>query len=934
MSHYAIGIDLGTTNCALAFVDLQSEPLTVRDFAIPQVVAPGEIELRDTLPSSCYVPAAGEFATGALLAPGVRDDAYVVGHFACQHGAEAPVRLIASAKSWLCHEAVDRTAPLLPWHGAPDVPRVSPAEASSRYLVHLRAAWDAAFPDAPLAEQEVTITVPASFDEVARELTIDAATRAGLGSLSLIEEPQAAFYAWMSRTGADAAAVLQAGQRILVCDVGGGTSDFSLIEARIDPEGGVRFHRVAVGDHLILGGDNMDLALAHFLEPRFSATRLDPRRWGLLVQACRRAKETLFGPQPPESLRVSIAGGSRLIGGAMQTELTRAEAKAVLLDGFFPQVGPDARPEVNPAGFREFGLPYADDPAITRHLAAFLARQTESASSDMAARSSRKSAAPEAVLFNGGVFASELMRLRMLDVLQNWRYQEDRHAPRLRELPNDRLDLAVARGAAHAAALRHTGSRRLAAGLARAYFIQVGSAGADGAQSVVCLAPSGLEEGHEVTLPQTFDLRIRQPVAFTLFTSATRIQDPVGAVLPFDAAEMKPLPPVHTVLRSGESLRANAIPVQLHVALTEIGTLDVRCVAVRGQRSWKLAFDVRGRTQAFPAETMSGAPAENAEPVVAPPSDAVIQACRERVAKSFEPPHAYLPSPGPTTLMNGLEALLAMPRDHWPLPLLRALWEAVLAAGDGRTLGPEYEVRWLNLLGFALRPGFGYPVDDWRVRQTWHAASGGTVCCAAESCRAEWWILWRRIAGALDAGQQVQLAAAAAAILRCPGMGKSSPGLLESAEAWRLIGALELLAPDCKTDWGEALIERLERGRPNPAVAGAMIWAWGRLGARIPASGLLNTLVPLETADAWVTRLIGRPPLHRAAFFAVVQLARETGDRYRDISEDTRTAAVRWLHRQGAPARHQELMRADVVMNASEKAQAFGESLPPGLHLR
>ncbi len=924
---YAIGIDLGTTNSALAYVDLQSDTPRVEDFPIPQIVAPGEVEPRDVLPSSCYVPAVGEFAAGALAAPGTSDDAYVVGHFASRHGAEVPGRLIASAKSWLCHTAVDRTAALLPWHGAPDVPRISPVEASSRYLAHLRAVWDRAFPDSPLAAQDVTLTVPASFDEVARELTLEAAVRAGFGPVSLLEEPQAAFYAWMSGAGA-AEPDLPIGQRVLVCDVGGGTCDFSLIEARADPAGGVRFHRIAVGDHLILGGDNMDLALAHYLEPRLTSGRLEPRRWGVLVQACRLAKETLLDAHAPERIGLTVAGGgSRLIGGALQTELTRAEAHRVLLDGFFPRVGPEARPTTTQSGFREFDLPYAADPAVTRHLAEFLARQP---------------AGPDRVLFNGGVFAADVLRERVIDVLQAWRHQQTPQAPRLRVLPNARLDLAVARGAAHAGALRRRHGRRLTAGLARAYFIQVGQGDAASATTrVVCLAPAGLEEGHDVTLPQTFDLLIRQPVAFTLLTSATRLNDRAGDLLDADPAELTALPPVHTVLRSGDSIRANAVPVQLHAALTEIGTLDVKCVAERGKRSWRLAFDLRGGTAQLPrvAVQTADAPPVPAAPTAAPAhvSEAATEACRAQLQQAFTPPHPYLPSPGPETIVSVLEKQAGLTRDQWPLPFLRNLWESVREVPpSGRQLSPAHEARWLNLLGFTLRPGYGYPVDDWRVQQTWHAALPGTCFPDRETCRAEWWMLWRRLAGGLNGEQQRQLAQPAEALIGegAAGPSKTRPGSQELAEAWRLLGALELLAPDRKIRLGDQLANRLERGKSDPVVTAAMCWVWGRLGARIPIAGPLNALVPPETAADWATRAMRRPPSHRAALFAVVQLVRETGDRYRDVPDETREAALAWLTKHDAPVRYRSLIREDAHLDAADEAQAFGEALPPGLHLR
>jgi molecular chaperone DnaK (HSP70) len=364
-ARFVVGIDLGTTNSAVACVNTVLADRDVEDVPLPQLVASGRVEPRDTLPSFHYQPATGELPAGALRLPWhTGEPDHAVGVFARDHGAAVPGRLIASAKSWLSHAGVDRTAPLLPWHGAADVPRLSPVEASGRYLAHVRAAWDHRHPAHPLEAQEVVLTVPASFDEVGRELTVEAAARAGLPRVVLLEEPQAAFYHWIQLQGEKWAERVAAGQRVLVCDVGGGTSDFTLIEVHASSSGsgaggGLRFHRVAVGEHLILGGDNLDLALAHEIERRLGPEgELSPHDWGVLVRRCREAKERLLGETPPDRLAVNVAvAGTRLIGRSRQVELGRAEAEALLVDGFFPRVGPDAVPAARRAGFQEFGLP-------------------------------------------------------------------------------------------------------------------------------------------------------------------------------------------------------------------------------------------------------------------------------------------------------------------------------------------------------------------------------------------------------------------------------------------------------------------------------------------------------------------------------------------------------------------------------------------------
>jgi hypothetical protein len=925
-ARYQVGIDLGTTHCALAYVDGAGADARVRDFPIPQIVAPGETEVRPVLPSFGYEPAPGEFPSGSLVLPGGAPDAPLVGWFARQQGALAPGRLIASAKSWLCHPGVDRTAPLLPWHGAPDVPRLSPVEASARYLGHLRAAWDRAFPAHPLAAQDVAVTVPASFDEVARELTVKAAEKAGLKNITLIEEPQAVFYAWMASEGAGVLERMAPGQLTLVCDVGGGTTDLTLIEARATSDGRVRFHRVAVGEHLILGGDNMDLALAHWVEGRLpGGGKLEPRRWGLLVQACRHVKETLLAALAPERMSVSVAGGSRLVGGALQVELSREEVRSLVLDGFFPRVDRDARPSSVRSGFQEFGLPYAADAAITRHLAAFLADHRSGVGGGGDALGGRF---PDQILFNGGVFESAILRERVVEQMEAWRRADADAASRtVTVLNNPRLDLAVARGAAHAMWLKRHGGVRIAAGLSRAYYIQVGRPGG-GPPTTLCLAPAGLEEGHSVELAQRFVLRLRQPVAFSLFSSGTRLQDRAGDEVAADPTQLTPLPPISTVIRAGRSVEAGTAEVHLRAQLTEIGTLDVRCVEVGLPRSWRLEFDVRGNAgrgrRGDDSRSMSktAAAADLVE-------DSVLSRIVDRIRRAFGSANG---GEDPSALVRVLESEVGLERTAWPLPLLRGVWESLMDVDAGRGRTVAHETRWLNLLGFALRPGYGFTVDDWRVQQTWKLFQGGTAFPRNEQCRAEWCILWRRIAGGLPAGHQKIVLEPYTGVFRERGGRKLHWGVHELAEIWRLLGSLELLPVPVKMELGDFLVGRLER-RLEPALVKAGGWALGRLGARVPVYGPLNTLVPAEGIEGWLDRILRLPGADPEMVFAVVQMVRPTGDRYRDLDEAVRATAVRWLEQHQAPPHLVVLARDGGMLEAAEETQVVGDALPPGLHL-
>lgn len=928
-SRFVVGIDLGTTNSAVCYVDTAEEPWRIRSLAVPQLVAPGQVEARETLPSFHYQPAQGELPGEALRLPWSGEEpGYAVGVFARDHGAVVPGRLVVSAKSWLSHTGVDRMAPLLPWHGAPDVDRLSPVDVSARYLAHVRDAWDAKFPQEPLASQDIVLTLPASFDEVARELTVRAAAKAGLPRVVLIEEPQAAFYAWIYKHTDEWESHVAPGQKILICDIGGGTSDFTLIRVRGEEGGRVRFHRVAVGEHLILGGDNLDLALAHHLEQRLAGNgRLEPRQWSTLVRRCQSAKEELLGPAAPERLTVNVAGaGAKLIGGGLRAEVTRDEARQVLLEGFFPQVPLDAKPAARRSGFQEFGLPYAPDPAITKYLAAFLTAHRHVAMDEADAAAGHDPARPDIVLFNGGLFESPVLRERLLEVLVSW-FDQEQPGWRPLVLDNDRLDLAVARGAAYYGMVRRGQGVRIAAGLARTYYIGVES----DPPSAICLVPAGVEPGHDVDLTsRSFTLRLFEPVEFPLYVSSVRLTDKPGASIPIDREQMTPLPPIRTVLRTGKKGEAGEVAVTLHARLTEIGTLDLWCSETEGRRSWRLQFDVRSATQTDIEAHEAAAEQQGFL------EESVLQTCRAMIFDTFAPDAKEKPE----GLVKRLSRATGMSRNEWPPSLLRQMWETLMEVEPGRRRSPTHEARWLNLLGFALRPGYGMAVDDWRVAETWRVLQGN-LCHAAVMCRSEWWVLWRRIAGGLAAGQQQALAEPVLAPLRAlhyqmtTGRGRGgefSAGSAETAEVWRLLGSLELLQPATKIELGGMLLDLLPRKKME-ATRPPMLWALGRLGAREPFYGPLNTVVPAETAGQWLRRLMELGYDDAPGLLAVMQLARKTGDRYRDISDKPRDKVLAWLSQRDAPGHFLELTRTGGKLDVEEQGLVFGESLPKGLRL-
>ncbi|WP_438332773.1 Hsp70 family protein [Burkholderia pseudomallei] len=612
-ARYSIGIDLGTTHCALSYVDLAAsdgEKTSLRVLPIAQLTAPGAIDAPNLLPSFLYLPHPSELAPGELALPWAAERDFAVGELARSRGAGTPIRLVSSAKSWLCHPGVDRRAGILPSDAPPEVARVSPLDASVRYLSHLREAWNHAHPDAPFDRQDVTVTIPASFDPAARELTAEAAQAAGYAHMTLLEEPQAALYSWIEKSGGAWRKDVRVGDIILVVDVGGGTTDLSLI-AVVERDGNLELHRIAVGEHILLGGDNMDLALAHVVARKLAAqgTQADPWQLRALTYACCGAKETLLGDPSAQAVPLVVPSrGAKLIGGSIRTELTRAELTQTILEGFFPAVDASARPVSRTrAGLMQLGLPYAQDAGITRHLAAFLGRQAGALAELDGLRHAHDASAsflhPSAVLFNGGVFKSPLLVERMLDTLNGWLAAEGAAPARL--LGGADLDLAVARGAAYYGYVKRGRGVRIRGGTARAYYIAVESAmpavpGLEPPIQALCVAPFGMEEGTDAALPpQEFGLVVGEPVRFRFFGSSVRRQDQVGTLLDFwSPDELQELDAIEATLPTAGRTPGEVVPVRLHARVTEAGTLELEAVQGGTHERWKVEFDVRGGANA------------------------------------------------------------------------------------------------------------------------------------------------------------------------------------------------------------------------------------------------------------------------------------------------------------------------------------------------
>jgi molecular chaperone DnaK (HSP70) len=590
---YVLGIDLGTTNSVLAYAPLDAEAPQVKLLPIPQLVAAGMIEPRTSLPSFAYLAHDQEAASGAFNLPWQETSKIAIGEFARRQSADVPDRTVSNAKSWLAHTRVDRHQPILPWNAPADVPKISPVAASRKYLEHLVAGWEHAFPDAPVSQQQVVLTVPASFDASARELTREAALAAGLpNSLVLLEEPQAAVYAWLSSQGDRWRKLLKVDDRLLICDIGGGTTDLTLIGVA-EANGELELRRLAVGNHLLIGGDNMDLTLAHYVAGKFGekGTKLDPWQSVSLWHSCRAAKEALLSADGPPTQTISVLGrGSRLIGGTVSVEVTRDEVAKILVDGFLPQSSLSDRPQRSRAsGFQEIGLPYESDTAITRHLASFLAAHGDAGAT-----------LPSHLLFNGGVFKADALRSRLIEVLGQWAKTAGASGSRVLEGEHD-LDNAVARGAAYYAWIKERGGMRIRGGTARSYYVGIETAGlaipgAPRPLRGLCVVPFGMEEGTEVDVPSgNVGLIVGEPAAFRFFSSNTRKDDRPGDVLPrVDEEELSETDSLEATLpATGDHNDGHYVPVRFQSKITELGIFELWCVSTTSDERWKLEFSVR-----------------------------------------------------------------------------------------------------------------------------------------------------------------------------------------------------------------------------------------------------------------------------------------------------------------------------------------------------
>ncbi len=876
-----VGIDLGTTNSALASIDAEqagdaeSPPIAI--VPIPQHFGPGRVETFPTLPSFLFL---GE-------------ETYV-GTYAREQGALVPAKLIHSAKSWLSNPEVDRREKILPWDAPPAVRVFSPVEASAAYLRQIKLGWEQAT-EAPLAAQEVVLTVPASFDEEARELTVEAATAAGFENITLLEEPAAAFYAWIARHLAQSARQLFDGMTVLVCDVGGGTSDFTLV--RVGRKGdAIEFTRTAVGKHLLLGGDNLDLTLAWLVESKLGRQLALRQRSGLRRQ-CASAKERLLSEETLAAVEITVLGaGSSLVGGTMKASIQREEALELTLEGFLPFCEIGDKPQNDPDSlYRESGLPYVSDPAITRHLAAFL--------------TSAKSPAPDAILFNGGFFIPPICRRRVAEVVERW------YGRKPMVMEGQKLDLAVAIGAAYYARARSAGTGVLVrGGLPRTYFLGIGVGDPIRA---VCLVPRGTEEGASLELRRD-DLRLvaNKPVSFRLFSALQRKGDALGDVVEFPAndEDLYRHAPLEAVIRFGRKTEEQHIPVALVARLTEVGTLDLWAQSHTSDHRWRLEFDLRKKT------VDSDAAAKPVRPAVVVAGEGVGRA-EELLRQVFGGGEES--EIAPEQLPARLDDAAGVSRGSWPLDTLRRLGDTLLDLVEGRKRGPAFELRWLNLCGFCLRPGFGFPGDDLRVENSRRLFGQGVQFARQVQCEIEWWIFWGRLAGGLNKAQQSEIYQQLSPYL-LPRGGKQlrlNSSLLR--EMWRTAASLELLPAGTRTELGETLAARIRKGDFRESE----LWCLARLGARRLFYGPNNLVLPPATVARWVHALVKIPQ----AAETLAMLAQRTGDLARDLPSSTVEVVRSAIAARTDAAKLLPLLEGKAERDLHALGRIYGEDLPSGL---
>lgn len=924
-ARYLVGIDLGTTNSVMAYSqitdDIRQSPVHI--FEIDQLVGPGEIARKPLLPSFRFHASQGQFKDQDTQLPWenthlAEDQSQaIIGQWARDLGSQIEGRQVASAKSWLSHQGIDRQADILPWGSEAQVEKVSPVLASASYLYHMHQSWNYHHPEAPLSEQDVVITIPASFDESARQLTLDAAKMAGLSQIMLLEEPQAVCYDWYHRHQDHAQELLTDIDQILICDVGGGTTDLSLIEASKNEESRLELNRIGVGEHLMLGGDNIDLALAHYAEQQLNANKpMKAQALMKLINQTRRVKEDLLHLDAPEHAKISVLGsGSRLIGGTQSATIDKSTLHHMVLDGFFPKTSIDELPDQRQQAVVEFGLPYAQDAAISRHLAQFLKQYQADQN------------IPAAILLNGGIFNSELIKSRLQEILQSWRKDN------VQILDNPNPDLAVAYGAVAYAKARRGAQLKIGGGSARSYFLHLKQ---KNKSQALCILAKGTEENQEIRLTgREFMLTLGQPIKIDILTSTqdqfinaqnALVHGQNSLLLEvksnLEQAQFKPLPPYIATLDGQQELQhANQkerVRVMLACQLTDVGTLKLECISLEDQtQRWQLEFDARRE--------------ENYQQQQAIHPN--IQQAQEIIRTTFSANRRSDQSHQIKILSKSLEKLLGK-RESWDYALSRELFDSFALGRKRRRRSSDHEKQWLRLAGFALRPGFGDAADSWRIEQIWSIYQQG-LQFPSHQAWSDWWTFWRRISGGLSQEQQESILADIAKYLH-PGVmrqkGSSKTATEHGYEAMvRLAASLEHLDVEDKSLLVNWFISRAQK---QTEYQQAHWWAVARLAARTQMYASAHNVINKSMIHQWLTQMLtldwkSEPMIG----FAAMMMSRKTGDRMIDIDENIREQVIEKLTVSRSPASWVSLVEEIKQLDEKESKRLFGDSLPSGLNL-
>lgn len=907
-ARYIVGIDLGTTNIVVSFCDLLDEQHEIKIFHIPQFVAPGEIAFKDTLPAFCYFPNKKMLEEKQFVLPWEEQPNYVIGFHARNSGAESPSHFISSVKSWLCHPGVDRRGKILPWGISDDTClKVSPLEVTANYLAHIRQAWDTKFSSQKtsdnnpclLANQHLIITVPASFDESARELTLEAAKLAGLPDVILIEEPLAAFYAWLYHNSSNWREKIHPGEKILIIDVGGGTTDFSIIG--LDSDGVLS--RIAAGDHLLLGGDNMDMAIAKEIEKKWN-THLSQSEWIQLCQRAREAKEKIFNENLGTVEFAVFSRGSSVIASTKKAQITIDELDKILINGFFPKIPVDSPRAKIGSGIRSMGLPYVAEPSITNHLLDFLRDAAIAQSPE-----NNFPICPDKVLFNGGVFHAEILRKSIIHVLQQWFPNKE-----IEEISGTNYTLAVSTGAVYFGIARQGKGVKIKSGTSRAYFIQTDFYNGN-EKRYVCVMPRGIDENERQTIAGTFILKANRKVVFPLYSRVSGPPGVTGEIISF-SEELHHVSELVSFIRHGDG-EEKEFPCSLSAELSETGILKIWLENRSGSESWPLHFDIR----VTPSKT-SQKNTRNIEVI----DKQKIELAKQKIIESFPANR----NADDFSLLKEIEKILGAPRNEWNIFVLREFADVLIDKVPIENLSiPNLGPRWLAATGYCLRPGFGEPEDENRIKKVWKIWYDGlrrpndarTVC--------EWWIFWRRIAPGLSAGHHKTIAQTLIKLI-CP---KNIPvknvkwGSHAKAEMWRCLAVLELLPASTKCSIAEALAEQ-----PGN-LCDFECWALSRLAARNLFRAGAEFVISAESASKICDKLmsVSNPSLH--ALFALSRIASLCGDRTLDIPEPKRSEVKKFLERHKAPSHWIQHLEANIKDSEEETCALIGESLPRGLVL-